>query len=135
MVRSRVAAWRVHAERRAAGPEVTDATETESPVRVPVVFSSPMQDTSTPGSSVEGSSHARRGGRLTDTLRRLRLQRDSEVEAPEPVTPTSLALPFGASSTLVELDDEHCGNPNCTRKSRNGKHDGLCVFPPPRPRR
>jgi hypothetical protein len=135
VVRSRVAAWRVHAERRAAEPEVTDATETESPVRVPVVFSSPMQDTSTPGSSAEGSSHARRGGRLTDTLRRLRLQRDSEVEAPEPVTPTSLALPFGASSTLVELDDEHCGNPNCTRKSRNGKHDGLCVFPPPRPRR
>jgi hypothetical protein len=47
----------------------------------------------------------------------------------------SLPLPFGATCSLVELESEQCGNPNCVVKSKNGRHPGDCRFPPPPPRR
>jgi hypothetical protein len=131
--RSRVAAWREHSARVASqvGAEVPIVFDVSSPV--------PAGPPSAGGSGSESTS-ARRSGRLTDTLRRLRLQCRSAEEEPAPDAGGAddgrpRALPFGATVAQIEVDATQCGNPLCTVKAHNGKHQGLCVFPPPSPRR
>ena len=124
--RSRVAAWREHSARVAS----------QLREDVPVVFdvSSPVP-AGAPSAGLSGSesTSARRSERLTDTLRRLRLQRESGTPAPDTDGAEGIgpkALPFGASVEQVEMESTQCGNPLCIVKSRNGDHPGLCVFPP-----
>ena len=91
--RSRVAAWREHSAR------VASQLREDVPV-VFDVFSPVPAGAPSAGLSGSESTSARRSERLTDTLRRLRLRRESGTPAPDTDGAEGIgpkALPFGAS--------------------------------------
>ena len=130
-LRSRLEAWRDYKSRHGAHDSDTDyvpynASPGTSAEPEPTV----LFDVATPGGAGPSNGVHNQREPLSAMARRLSAERRRESSSID-----TLSLPFGATCSLVELDSDQCGNPNCMVKSKNGLHPGDCRFPAPRPRR
>ena len=129
-LRSRLEAWRDYRSRHGTHDAESEYVPyTASPDTPAEPEPAVLFDVVTPGGAGPSNGGHNKRETLSAVARRLSADRRRESSS------VNLSLPFGATCSLVELESDQCGNPNCVVTSKNGRHPGDCRFPAPPPRR